>query len=66
MIMYKAKCNIACGQKFFEAGKEYTKKEIEGLDINDFDVVNEADVEVVETSMTTESVKPKAKKTNKK
>jgi hypothetical protein len=65
--MFKAKCSIACGNKYFEAGKEYTKKEIEGLDINDFDVVDEADVEVVETSMTTESVKPKtAKKTNKK
>jgi hypothetical protein len=64
--MYKAKCNIACGNQYFAKGKEYTKKEIDGLDINDFEVVNEVDI-IVETpkSMTTENVKI-TKKTNKK
>ena len=62
--MYKAKCNIACGQRYFEAGREYTKKEIEGLDVNDFDFIDaKAPVEEAPKSMTNETVK--AKKTKK-
>jgi hypothetical protein len=61
--MYKAKCNIACGQRYFEAGREYTKKEIEGLDVNDFDIVDvKAPKEEAPKSMTNESVKPKKTK----
>ena len=61
--MYKAKCNIACGQKYFEAGREYTKKEIEGLNPNDFDIVDaDAPQEEAPKSMTTDSVKPKKTK----
>ena len=61
--MYKAKCNIACGNKYYEAGKEYTKKEIEGLDINDFELVTGDEViEETPKSMTTKSVKPKKTK----
>jgi hypothetical protein len=57
--MYKAKCNIACGQRYFVAGREYTKKEIEGLDVNDFENVGKEVVEkevVVEESTIEEEV----------
>lgn len=60
--MYKAKCNIACGQRYFEAGQVYSKEQIKGLDVNDFDVV---DVEIKEEkprSMTTKDLKPKKTK----
>ena len=61
--MYKAKCNIACGKKYFQAGKEYTKKEIEGLDVNDFDIIDvKAPKEEKPKSMTNESIKPKKTK----
>ena len=61
--MYKAKCNIACGQRYFEAGQVYTKKQIEGLDVNDFDFIDvKAPVEEKPKSMTTDSVKPKKTK----
>lgn len=60
--MYKAKSNIACGARFFEAGKVYTKKEIEGLDLNDFELVDGVVEEEAPKSMTNESVKPKKTK----
>ena len=58
--MYRAKSNIACGSKFFLAGNEYTKKEIEGLDVTDFEVVTgKEDVEEKPKSMTIKSLKAK-------
>ena len=61
--MYKAKCNIFCENRFFEAGQVYTKEQIKGLDVNDFDVVSKDEpVEEKPKSMTTESVKVKKAK----
>lgn len=57
--MYRAKCNIACGTRYFEAGKEYTKKQIEGLDVNDFELIGKEPKEVKPKSMTTKSLKAK-------
>lgn len=58
--MYKAKCNIACGDKFFKAGNEYSKKDISGLDVNDFDFVGkEEEKEVKPKSLTNASLKAK-------
>lgn len=61
--MYRAKCNIACGQKYFEAGQIYTKDQIKGLCLEDFDVIKGDELEEKKPkSMTTESVKPKKAK----
>jgi hypothetical protein len=61
--MYKAKCNISCGKKYFEAGVVYTKKEIDGLDINDFEVIKgEENIEEKPKSLTTKNFKAKTKK----
>jgi hypothetical protein len=58
--MYKAITNNYCGGVSFEAGKVYTKKEIEGLDINDFELVTGDEIkEEKPKSMTTDSIKPK-------
>jgi hypothetical protein len=58
--MYKAKCNIAFGKKFFAIGKQFTKKEIEGLDVNDFELIDvKAPKEEKPKSMTTKSLKAK-------
>ncbi len=59
--MYKAKCNIFCDNKFFEAGQTYTKEQIKGLDVNDFEVVGKVEVEEKPKSMTTKSLKTKKK-----
>ena len=60
--MYKAKCNIFCDNKFWEAGQVYTKEQIKGLDVNDFDVVGKEEVEEKPKSMTTKDLKPKKAK----
>lgn len=61
--MYKAKCNIFCDNKYFEAGQVYSKKEIEGLDVNDFEVIKDVkQKEVKPKSLTTKDLKPKKTK----
>lgn len=58
--MYKAKCNNFCKGKIFEAGKEYTAKQIEGLDVNDFELIDVKAPKVVKPkSMTNASLKAK-------
>lgn len=60
--MYKAKCNIFCDNRFYEAGMTYSKKDIAGLDINDFELVGKEVVEEKPKSMTNETLKPKKAK----
>lgn len=64
--MYKAKCNISCGNKYYVAGEVYSKKEIEGLDVNDFENVEtleelEEKVKVLVESVTVTEKKPAKK-----
>jgi hypothetical protein len=58
--MYKAKCNSICGDKSFTAGEEYTKKQIEGMCLEDFELLDPKQVkEAKPKSMTTKSLKVK-------
>jgi hypothetical protein len=58
--MYKAKCNIFCENRYYEAGKIYSKKEITGLDVNDFELVDEKEPkEEKPKSMTNKTLKAK-------
>ena len=45
--MYKAKCNLSVDGKFFEKEKSYTREDVEGVDLSNFQEYDEDGAAVI-------------------